>query len=63
LVTYHIGVAMAQQKTGLVFRSALATPEMAKRIERKFPKPHEQLAIAQQIHAEVLPVVEGVTQP
>lgn len=105
---------MAQQKTGFVFRSVLGTPEMAERLERKFPemawqlrdsdqyryyyvmgkrhdgvivkiipeddsneyylgvyfadmlefpKPLEQLAIAQQIHAEVLPVVEGVTQP
>lgn len=105
---------MAPQKTGLVFRSVLGTPEMAKRLERKFPemtwrlgdsdlyrhyyvmgkrhdgvivkimpeddsdeyylgvyfadmpefpKPDEELAIAQQIHAEVLPVVEGVTHP
>ncbi len=29
----------------------------------EFPKPDEQLFIAQQIHAEVLPVVEGVTEP
>ena len=105
---------MAQPKTGLVFRSVLGTPEMAERLQRKFPqmtwrlgdsdqyryyyvmgkrhdgvivkimpeddineyylgvyfadmpelpKPHEQFAIAQQIHAEVLPVVEGITQP
>jgi IMP cyclohydrolase len=105
---------MPQPKTGLVFRSVLGTPEMAERLERKFPrmawqlgdsdqyrcyyligkrydgvmvkvmpedeadeyylgvyfadmpefpKPDEQLAIAQQIHAEVLLVVEGVTRP
>ena len=105
---------MSQPKTGLVFRSVLGTPEMAERLERKFPrmawqlgdsdqyrcyyligkrydgvmvkvmpedeadeyylgvyfadmpefpKPDEQLAIAQQIHAEVLLVVEGVTRP
>ncbi len=29
----------------------------------ELPKPDERLAIAQQIHAEVLPVVEGVTEP
>jgi hypothetical protein len=29
----------------------------------KFPTPDEELAIAQQIHADVLPVVEVVTQP
>ena len=101
---------MVPQKTGLVFRSVLGTPEMAKRLKLKFPemtwrlgdsdlyryyyvmgkrydgvivkimpenesdeyylgvyfsdmpefpKHDEQLAIAQQIQAEVLPVVEG----
>lgn len=29
----------------------------------EFPKDDEQLAIAQQIHAELLPVIEGVTEP
>jgi hypothetical protein len=105
---------MPLSRTGLVFRSALGTPEMAKRLERtfpemawqlgdsdqyryyyvsgkrhdgvtvkimpedaddeyylgvyfadmpEFPKPDEQLALATQIHAEVLPVVEGVLPP
>lgn len=105
---------MPQAKTGLVFRSVLGTPEMAERLQRKFPemawhlgdsdlyryyyvtgkrrdgvmvkimpendddefylgvyfadmaefpKPDEGLAIAQQIHAQILPVVKGVTEP
>ncbi len=101
---------MMQQKTGILFRSLLGTPEIAERLKRKFPemawrlgdsdlyryyhvvgerhdglivkimpedesdeyylgvyfgnmrefpKPSEQLAVAQQIHADLLPVVEG----
>jgi hypothetical protein len=98
-------------KTGFDFKSSLGTPEMARRLERKFPdmawkrgdsdqyryyyvtgirqdevvvkitpedesdgyylgvyfadmpefpRPDDQIAIAKKIHAEVLPVVEGV---